>query len=114
MGTRRRMAAVVGSRKNPLARAYAKRQKRPGKSGGGGVGGKNGLQNGDCLYLNLEDYEAGTSDSVWQLRSTIADRLMNGEVGVLPTDSNYAFVCDIENTAGLSRLYRAKGASPTK
>ncbi len=56
-----------------------------------------------ALYLQLDpDYP-----EVWHL-GAIAKKLAAGAVGVIPTDTVYAFVCDVGNKEAIEKLYRIK------
>ena len=44
----------------------------------------------------------------------IADRISNGELAILPTDSVYAIVCDALNPKAIAELCRIKGINPDK
>jgi len=50
---------------------------------------------------------------VWELRS-IVKLLQGGGLGVIPTDTNYAFVCDVADRNAVERLYRVKGLDAKK
>lgn len=56
--------------------------------------------------------EPGGSDD-WRL-DEIADLIRDGAVGIIPTDTKYAFVCDLESRSGVQTLYDLKGASSSK
>ncbi|MCC7051221.1 MAG: threonylcarbamoyl-AMP synthase [Bacteroidia bacterium] len=43
-----------------------------------------------------------------------ADLLKKGEVIICPTDTVYAFVCDLNNSKAIEKLCRLKGLDPTK
>jgi tRNA threonylcarbamoyl adenosine modification protein (Sua5/YciO/YrdC/YwlC family) len=61
------------------------------------------------LYLQLDrDYP-----EVWQL-GPIVKAILAGGVGVIPTDTNYAFVCDLSHRDAVDRLYRVKGIDKKK
>ena len=62
-----------------------------------------------ALYLQLDpDYP-----ELWQL-GAIAKKLGAGAVGVIPTDTVYAFVCDVGDKDAIERLYRVKQLDPKK
>lgn len=54
--------------------------------------------------MKFTQVQADGSDA-WRL-DEIADRLKNGEVGILPTDTYPAFVCDVENRKAVELMYR--------
>ncbi len=59
-------------------------------------------------YLQVDpDYE------LWKL-GPIAKKLSSGGVGVIPTDTVYAFVCDLGDKAAIERLYAIKQLDPKK
>ena len=49
----------------------------------------------------------------WRL-GEIANMLRDGAVGIIPTDTKYALVCDLESRTGVQTLYDLKGASSSK
>lgn len=53
------------------------------------------------------------SDASWKLKG-IADLIKDGAVGVIPTDTVYAIVCDVKNRDAIDRLYRIKNLDPKK
>ncbi|CAG9460112.1 unnamed protein product [Pedinophyceae sp. YPF-701] len=59
------------------------------------------------LYLRVHE---GTA---WKL-AQIGQMLQQGAVGIIQTDTNPAFVCDLHNREAVDRLYRAKEADPKK
>ncbi len=60
-------------------------------------------------YLQLDaDYP-----EVWNL-GPISKKLASGGVGVIPTDTVYAFVCDLGNKEAIERLYDIKEIDPKK
>uniref|UniRef100_A0A6T7YBQ0 Threonylcarbamoyl-AMP synthase n=1 Tax=Pyramimonas obovata TaxID=1411642 RepID=A0A6T7YBQ0_9CHLO len=71
-------------------------------------GGK-GSRNDACLYVEVE---ADGSDA-WRLDPVI-DLLRRGGVGIIPTDTLYAFVCDINNSKAVDLMYKIKDLSPAK
>ena len=50
---------------------------------------------------------------LWRL-GDVANVIRNGGLGVVPTDTVYAFVCDIDNKNAIERLYRLKKMDPKK
>ncbi|BDA40540.1 Uncharacterized protein YciO [Coccomyxa sp. Obi] len=77
----------------------AKRGK--GESGGGRSSGP--------LYITVER----DGSDLWRLDPVI-NMLKEGALGILPTDTYPALVCDIEARKAVERLYAAKGMEPTK
>ena len=55
--------------------------------------------------------EDGSDD--WRL-DEIASLIREGHVGIIPTDTKYALVCDLESRAGVQTLYDLKGAGASK
>ncbi|CAK9873546.1 unnamed protein product [Sphagnum jensenii] len=49
----------------------------------------------------------------WRL-DQIVDLIKNGGVGVIPTDTVYAIVCDLKHREAIDRLYRIKNMDPKK
>lgn len=49
----------------------------------------------------------------WRL-DEIAEMIKDGCVGIIPTDTKYALVCDLESRDGVQKLYDLKGASNSK
>ena len=80
-----------------------------GKGGGGGGGAGGTAVAGDTLHVTLE---ADGSDD-WRL-DDVADAIRAGGVGIIPTDSRYAFVVDLESRDGVQTLYDLKGAGNSK
>jgi tRNA threonylcarbamoyl adenosine modification protein (Sua5/YciO/YrdC/YwlC family) len=62
-----------------------------------------------CEFLTLE---ADGSDS-WKL-DQVADMLQRGAVGIIPTDTMYALVCDINNAKAVDQVYRIKDMNAKK
>ena len=61
------------------------------------------------LYLQLDrDYP-----EIWQL-TPVVKAIQSGGLGVIPTDTTYAFVCDVEARDAIDRLYRIKELNPKK
>lgn len=80
------------------------------KRGKGGKGGGGAALAGDTtLHVTLE---ADGSDE-WRL-DDVADAIRAGGVGIIPTDSRYAFVVDLESRDGVQTLYDLKGAKDNK
>lgn len=61
------------------------------------------------MYVQIED----PSYDGWRLDPVI-DLIKQGAVGVIPTDTSYAFVCDVHNTNGVERMMRLKHAESVK
>lgn len=55
----------------------------------------------------------GDDPSERQIGDIVA-RLRNGEIGIMPTDSVYALVCDALNGKAVERLCKLKGVDPSK
>ncbi|XP_078441375.1 DHBP synthase RibB-like alpha/beta domain-containing protein [Wolffia australiana] len=61
------------------------------------------------LYVEVDP---SGSDS-WKLES-VAELLKEGAVGVIPTDTVYAIVCDVRSPSSVERLRRIKGIEDSK
>ncbi|KAH6781214.1 DHBP synthase RibB-like alpha/beta domain-containing protein [Perilla frutescens var. frutescens] len=61
------------------------------------------------LYVEVDPFG---SDS-WKL-DPIVELLKEGAVGVIPTDTVYAIVCDLRNSSAIERLRRIKDIEPSK
>jgi len=67
------------------------------------------MRGGTPIYLDLDpDYP-----EVWRM-DEVARLVRNDALGVIPTDTVYAFVCDIGSRSAIERLYAVKELSPTK
>ena len=117
----RARASHASSSSSMLVRAAAtgkykkKIQRTRGKGGGGhsegGVYG-NGGPTGEAEYYRCAEEER---DLPFETIQAIARCIACGGVGVLPTDSSYAFVCDVSNVSALTKMYRLKRVSdPSK
>ncbi|KAL3676143.1 hypothetical protein R1sor_026091 [Riccia sorocarpa] len=63
---------------------------------------------------NVVYVEVGPSGSDdWKLESVV-ELIKGGAVGVIPTDTVYAIVCDLKNRAAIERLYRIKNMDAKK
>lgn len=54
-----------------------------------------------------------TGSDVWRL-DPIVELIQSGAVGIIPTDTVYAIVCDLKNRQAIDRLYRIKNMDPSK
>ncbi|CAK9317769.1 unnamed protein product [Citrullus colocynthis] len=63
---------------------------------------------GSLLYVKAESGEDG-----WKLEP-IVNLLKEGAVGVIPTDTVYAIVCDLKNPSAIERMRRIKNIEPSK
>jgi tRNA threonylcarbamoyl adenosine modification protein (Sua5/YciO/YrdC/YwlC family) len=61
------------------------------------------------MYLQLDPYHP----ELWKL-AEIARLISNGALGVVPTDTTYAFVCDCRSKKAVQRLYQIKNLSPNR
>ncbi len=61
------------------------------------------------MYLQLD----GEYPELWKL-ADVARRVEQGDVGVIPTDTCYAFVCSVRHKKSIERLYRLKDLDPKK
>ena len=78
-----------------------------GKKGGGGTSVT--APSPAATYVTVSD--DGSDD--WRL-DEIASLIRDGRVGIIPTDTKYALVCDLESRAGVQTLYDLKGAGASK
>ncbi|DBA67532.1 TPA: hypothetical protein ACH3X2_001810 [Trebouxia sp. C0005] len=83
--------------------AFAKSAKRVKYSQPGGQTG------GEPLFIQVEPDGA----DAWRL-DIVVEGLKAGNVGILPTDTYPALVCDIDNRKAVEKLYTIKGLSPKK
>ncbi|KAG0560679.1 hypothetical protein KC19_9G004600 [Ceratodon purpureus] len=54
-----------------------------------------------------------SGSDVWRL-DPIVELIRSGAVGIIPTDTVYAIVCDLKNRQAIDRLYRIKNLDPMK
>ncbi|KAK3410354.1 hypothetical protein EUGRSUZ_J02351 [Eucalyptus grandis] len=64
---------------------------------------------GGLLYVEVDPL-GGDS---WKL-DPVVDLLREGAVGVIPTDTTYAIVCDLKSHSAIERLRRIKDIAPSK
>lgn len=64
---------------------------------------------GELVYVEVDPSGADT----WKLEP-IVNLLKDGAVGVIPTDTVYALVCDLRNPSAIERLRRIKNIEPLK
>lgn len=62
-------------------------------------------------YVHVTD--DGSGSDFWRL-DEVADAIKAGKVGVIPTDTKYAFVCDLESRSGVQQMYDLKRAGLSK
>lgn len=90
--------------RHPQRRAdFAVAAKR-GKRGKGGGNSGTGL---GLLHIEPD------GSNMWRLTAAV-DSIESGGVGIIPTDTFPAFVCDLADRAAVQRLYWIKGLSPTQ
>ncbi|KAF4397482.1 hypothetical protein G4B88_027222 [Cannabis sativa] len=63
----------------------------------------------ELVYVEVDPAGADS----WKLEPVV-DLLKGGAVGVIPTDTVYAFVCDLRNHSAIERLRRIKNIEPLK
>lgn len=63
----------------------------------------------NLLYLEVDPFDVDATRL-----EPIAAIIKNGGIGVIPTDTVYAIVCDLKNRAAVERLYRVKNMDPKK
>lgn len=66
-------------------------------------------QDGGLLYVEVDPSGADS----WKLEPVI-EQLKEGAVGVIPTDTVYAIVCDMNSNSAIERLRRIKDVDATK
>ncbi|XP_068655680.1 uncharacterized protein [Aristolochia californica] len=64
---------------------------------------------GELLYVKIELLEG----EAWKLEPVV-ELLKNGAVGVIPTDTVYAIVCDLKSHSAIERLRRIKDIDTSK
>lgn len=62
--------------------------------------------------VQLVQLDPSGSD-VWRL-DPLVELMKSGAVGIIPTDTVYAIVCDLKNRQAIDRLYRIKNMDPMK
>eukprot|EP00184_Porphyridium_aerugineum_P006042 CAMPEP_0184695178 /NCGR_PEP_ID=MMETSP0313-20130426/2900_1 /TAXON_ID=2792 /ORGANISM="Porphyridium aerugineum, Strain SAG 1380-2" /LENGTH=293 /DNA_ID=CAMNT_0027153589 /DNA_START=15 /DNA_END=896 /DNA_ORIENTATION=- len=55
----------------------------------------------------------GTYNDTWKMKQ-VADMIRTGALGVIPTDTSYAYVCALSNRKGITRIYDLKHLSGTR
>jgi hypothetical protein len=86
--------------------AFGKKGKKaPG--GGGNVGVATKKRESASSAVTYVTFVGDGSDD-WRL-DDIATLIRNGAVGIVPTDTKYALVCDLESRQGVQLLYDLKG-----
>ncbi|KAL8474868.1 hypothetical protein ACS0TY_030602 [Phlomoides rotata] len=61
------------------------------------------------LYVEIDPFGSDT----WKIEPVV-ELLNAGAVGVIPTDTVYAIVCDLRNSSAIERLRRIKDIEPSK
>ena len=83
---------------------------KSGKSASSASGGSNlkasGKASSSPLFLSVEP----NGGDAWRL-DDIAHRIRLGHIGIIPTDTRYAFVADLENKDAVQLLYDIKGTT---
>ncbi|GAA0184588.1 hypothetical protein LIER_31876 [Lithospermum erythrorhizon] len=64
---------------------------------------------GRLAYIEVDP----SGSDAWKL-DPVVQLLKEGAVGVIPTDTLYAMVCDLNNNSAIERLRRIKGIEPSK
>lgn len=64
---------------------------------------------GEVTYVEVEP----DGSDEWRL-DEVAGLIRDGAVGIIPTDTKYAFVCDLESRDAVQTLYDLKGAGRSK
>ena len=94
---------------SPPTRRGARLVVRGKKAKKGGGGSAVTARPSTAAYVTVA--EDGSDD--WRL-DEIASLIREGHVGIIPTDTKYALVCDLESRAGVQTLYDLKGAGASK
>ncbi|KAI5076666.1 hypothetical protein GOP47_0008731 [Adiantum capillus-veneris] len=63
----------------------------------------------ECIHISVDSL----GSDVWKLEQAI-QLLKDGAVGVIPTDTVYAIVCDLKEPTSIDRIYRIKNMDPKK
>ena len=92
-----RPTAVVTARRGDAAVVRAK-----GKGGGGG--GKTSVA--PPLFIEMDEYMS----EEWRL-GEVAEHIKGGGVGIIPTDTKYAFVADLESRTAVQLLYTLRAGA---
>ena len=90
-----------------VARAKTKQKRASGGGGGSGVATAEGL------YVEMDLETIGLEGEAWKL-DAVAEAIRRGAVGVIPTDTKYAFVADLTNADAVQKLYDIKNAGLNK
>jgi len=91
-----------------LAHATPSLRKKTSTTVCGAKGGKRNSDSG-CVYVEVQD----DGSDLWRL-DPVLRLVQNGGVGIIPTDSLYAFVCDINNAKAVDLMYQIKDLNPSK
>ncbi len=65
------------------------------------------------MYVELDLDVVGLEGEAWKLDQA-AEAIRAGEVGIIPTDTKYAFVADLTNQNAVQKLYDIKNAGLNK
>jgi len=109
--TMRATTTTTGRGLGVIARAKRGRKSTGGGGGGGGGGGASTLD--VAMYVDLDLDVVGLEGEAWKL-DAVVDALKRGAVGIIPTDTKYAFVADISNAEAVQKLYDIKDAGLNK
>ncbi|KAH7421334.1 hypothetical protein KP509_13G051500 [Ceratopteris richardii] len=63
----------------------------------------------EAVYVSVDSH----GSDIWKLERVI-QLLKDGAVGVIPTDTVYAIVCDLKEPRSIDRIYRIKDMDPKK
>jgi|TARA_Y100001954_G_scaffold164416_3_gene174471 tRNA threonylcarbamoyl adenosine modification protein (Sua5/YciO/YrdC/YwlC family) len=108
----RRWEKRGGGGERTRARTTTTRAKR-GRGGGGGGGGGQATLVAEAMYVELDLDVVGLEGEAWKLDQA-AEAIRAGEVGIIPTDTKYAFVADLTNQNAVQKLYDIKNAGLNK
>ena len=93
-------------RRGPRYMSCSAKKSKKRSNTGNGSDGEHG-QEADVITVMRDGSDA------WRL-DEVAERISGGEVGIVPTDTYPALVCDVEHKDAIQVLYELKRASPKK
>jgi len=109
----RRDANAINStrtKRGEILRMSAKRGSK-NKNGGGGGGGGGGI---GLSEDTAELFEVTRTNPNMRTLEECANLLRRGGVGIIPTDTKYSFVADLNNKDAIQNLYTIKGIDSNK
>lgn len=94
--------------------AVRMRAKRGNKNKNGGAGGGGGGVGIGLSEDTAELFEVTRTNPNMRTLEECADLLRRGGVGIIPTDTKYSFVADLNNKDAIQNLYTIKGIDSNK